>query len=383
MMLSKKLILLVIAWGLILPGCGPAGVTPAPRSGVSTPGPAASGSPAAGFTEAGFNLLVESQGQVLLKRSAWSDYHPTGFGTVLGRGDLLKLAEGAQARVLCDGLTLWPVPAGAPIGVNNGCPQPPEPPLQRGGARIGSTRAPDTQAPYIISPRATKLLTHTPTLKWNATGAASYTVQVRGGDLEWQQPGVTQTELVYPGEPALQPSVSYLLVVDDSDGRSSQDEGVAGLGFSLLGEAEAGEIQGYAGRIAGLGLSQEGEALAQAQLYAGHGLYAEAIPLLENLVAQDNRQASIHQALADLYAGIGLADLAEARYLAAVPLAEAEGNAEASAAVRASLGKLYADANQQEEALRWLNQALAGYQELGDAQRVSELEAQIAKLSQG
>jgi len=377
MTLLSKITLLVLILGLALLGCGPAATAPPPPP--DTPSP--SGDQSDEFTDPGLNLLVAQQGEVLLKRAAWSDYHPTGFGTVLERGDLLKLSgEGAQAKVLCDNLTLWPVPGGAPAGLNSGCPQPPEPALTRGGAKVGATRGVDPLVPYIISPRASKLLDNAPTLRWNDTGGGPYTVQVRGGDLSWGQEEVAQTELAYPGEPALEPGVFYLLVVQDGQGRSSQDEGLKGLGFSLLEEAEAGRVRADAERITGLGLSSEAEALALARLYAGHGLIAEAVEILEGLVEEGSQQAAIHQALADLYGEIGLTLLAEPRYLEAVELAEAEGNVEGLAAAQACLGEIYAGLNNAEEAVRWLSQAQANYERLGDAQRASEIAERLGEL---
>jgi len=380
-MAPKKLTLLALTLGLVLLGCAPA-TPPSPPTPVPSTSIAEGEPGGEEFTEPGFNLLLAMEGEVLLKRAAWSDYHPTAFGTVLERGDLLKLSASAQARVLCDSLTIWPVPACAPAGLSSGCPQPPEPALMRGGAKVGSTRGVDPLVPYIISPRTTKLLTNTPTLRWNDSGAASYTVVVRGGDLDWRQEQVTQTELDYPGEPAFKPGVSYLLVVEDSNGKSSQDEGLKGLGFSLLEEAEAERVRADAERIAGLGLSDEAEAFALAQLYAGHGLVAEAIEILEGLVQGGSQQAAVHQALADLYVQIGLVYLAQSRYLEAAELAEAEGNVEGLAAIQASLGEVYYPAlGNKDEAIRCLTQAKAGYETLGDSQRVGELEEQISELN--
>jgi hypothetical protein len=376
-MASKKLTLLVLTLGLVLLGCVPATTPSPPTTAPSTP--TAEGEPGGEeFTEPGFNLLLAMEGEVLLKRAAWSDYHPTAFGTVLERGDLLKLSAGAQARVLCDNLTIWPVPGGAPAGLNTGCPQLPEPPLVRDSAKVGHTRSPNPLVPYIISPRATKLLDNTPTLRWNDSGAASHTVVVRGGDLEWRQENVTQTELAYPGEPSLKLGVDYKLVVEDSSGRTS--EGPGGLGFSLLEETEAERVRADAERIAGLGLSDEAEVFALAQLYAGHGLIAEAIEILEGLVEGGSQQAAAHQSLADLYAQIGLVYLAESRYLEAVELAEAGGNVEGLAAIQASLGEVYVGLNNKDEAIRWLTQAKAGYETLGDTQRANELGEQLAEL---
>lgn len=381
-MALKRLTALLLTAGLIFPGCTRDSITPSPST-LSVSALTVETQPTGDeLTEPGFNLLVEMEGEVLLKRATWSDYHPTAFGAALERGDLLRLSDGSQAKVLCDNLTLWPVPGGAPSGVNSGCPQPLEPGLMRASVKIGSTRGVDPWVPYVISPRATKLLTVKPTLRWNDTGADSYTVQVRGGDLNWRQEDVTQTELAYPGEPALEPGTFYLLVVEDSNGKSSQDEGLKGLGFSVLEEVEAERIRADADRIAGLGLSSEAKAFAIAQLYAGHGLMAEAIEILEELMEEGNQQAAVHQVLADLYASIGLDFLAEPRYLEAIQLAEAEGNTESLAATQASLGEIYMTLNDTDEAIRWLIRAQAAYEILGDSQRVSELTQRLADLSQ-
>jgi hypothetical protein len=373
MMTSQKLALLLLTLTLMLLGCT------SPDS-TSPPTPAPGSTANSEFTDPGFNLLVAVEGEVLLKRSTWPDYHPTAFGAVLERGDLLKLSAGGQATVLCDSLTTWAVPAGAPAGLSSGCPQPPEAPLVWGGAQVGNTRGFDSLVPYIISPRMTDLLNSTPTLRWNDSGATSYNVQVRGGDLSWSQADVSQSELVYPGEPALKPGVSYVLVVVDSNGKSSQDEGTVGLGFRLLREDEAEQIRAYGNRLAGLGLSDEIEAFALAQLYAGQNLRAEAIEILAGLVEAGHQQAAVHQLLADLYAQIGLFLLAEPRYLEAIALAETQANLEAVAASQADLAEVYFRLGKTDEAIHRLTQAQTGYETLGDTDKANEIAERLEEL---
>ena len=158
-----------------------------PPAGTNTPAAGTTDTPA--VTDPGFNILVVAEGEIELKRSTWADYHATTFGTVLERGDLLKLARGAEAAILCDGLSLWQVPTGIPVGLSTGCPPPSDKILVRGSAGVAGTirGANDPLIPYIISPRSTRLLNSTPTLRWNDSGATGYNVQMRGGDLNWQQ----------------------------------------------------------------------------------------------------------------------------------------------------------------------------------------------------
>ncbi len=332
-------------------------------------------------TDRGANLLVVVEGAVLLKRNGWGDYHATGFGVAVQRGDLLRLPDGAEATLLCDNLNIWNVPGGpAPSGLI-GCPRPAEPALIRRGVKIASTRGGDPNVPYLISPRSTKLLTARPTLRWNApAGANSYTVQVRGGDLQWMAENVTETSLVYPGDPPLEPGVSYLLIVEDDTERSSQDEGAKGLGFSILSVTEVADIEARHDQIAGLGLSNTAEQYATAQYYASQGLIAEAIEILEELIQAGSDEAAIHQTLADLYAQIGLLLLAQERYNEAITLADIQDNLEILATSRANLGVVETRLGNVEAALAQLTQAKTHYEALGEAEQVADIEELLELL---
>jgi len=48
------------------------------------------------------------------KRSEWNSYTSTSLGASLYAGDQIRPAKGAKAVVLCEGLTQWTVPTGAP-----------------------------------------------------------------------------------------------------------------------------------------------------------------------------------------------------------------------------------------------------------------------------
>ena len=332
---------------------------------------------------AGFNLLVVADGDIQLKRDGWSDFHPTGFGVALHRGDQLRLAPSAKAVVLCDNLAAWTVPSGAPSGLSNGCPQASEPALVRLTGNIentiGNTRgSTDPLIPYIISPRATKLLGPTPTLRWNsAPGAKSYTVRISGTD--WQE-SVNATEFVYPGNPPLQFGQDYLLVVETDNGKSSKDEGMPGLGFSLLADGEAKRIRADETTIHGLNLPKKADTFALAQIYADHSLYAEAIEMLEDLAKEDSQAASVYRALGELYQQVGLLTLAESRHNFALKAAETSGDVESIAAAQKGLGEVYMALGNKNEAVRWLTEAKAGYESLGDLQRANQIADQLQDL---
>lgn len=330
-------------------------------------------------TELGLNFIISADGEVQLKRNGWTGFHPTSFGAVLHHGDQLQAAADAKIVVLCENLTTWTVPGGLRSGLSNGCPQVSEPALVSGEGLIANTRGgTDPLIPYIISPRATKILDPMPVLRWNAVpGAKTYTVRI--SETNWLEQ-VEATELQYPGTPALQPARVYLLVVESENGKSSKDEGLPGLGFSLLAEEEASRIREDVTRIRALNLSEDATAFALAQLYAGHQLYAEAIELLEESTATNDQATNVHRALGQLYQQVGLLMQAEYHYRLAVGIAEEVGDVESAAEAQAKLGEVYLALGNTSEASRWLAEAQAGYESLGDAQRASQIAAQLAEI---
>ena len=361
---SRRLVSILLAFLIlsVLLGCSPPAPTSAPP------------------TKPGLNFIITVDGEVLLKRDSWSDFHPASFGAVLNRGDQLQPAAQSKVVVLCENLTTWTVPSGSPSGLNNGCPQVPEPALVSAGGLIANTRGgTDPLIPYIISPRATKLLDPIPVLRWNSVpGAKSYTLRISGTD--WQEQ-VETPELKYPGTPALQPGTDYLLIIEADNGKSSKDEGLPGLGFSLLTEEEADRVRADTVTIDTLNLSGDARAFALAQMYSGRQLYAEAIELLEGSAATNNRSTNLYRALGELYQQVGLLMQAELRYLRAVEIAEAVGDLESGTAAMAKLGEVYTALGNKDEAREWLTQAKSGYEILGDSQSAAEIEAQIAELN--
>jgi hypothetical protein len=346
----------------------------------------------------GINLLVSVEGSVQLKRAAWSQYSQTTFGAMLFKGDLIAPASGARIVVLCDGLKEWVVPAGAPVGLANGCPPSKSPVLKSGPSLIQSTRGGnDPFIPYIISPRKTKLLNANPLLSWHpAPGAISYKVDltVAGGTI-WTT-DTSETNMVYPGIPALQPGVNYLLVVTAEVSANiptdtptdvptnkkitSNDEGINGLGFTLLNPADRQRINEAHSRISGLQLAPDAESLALANLYQGNGLVAEAAQILETLAENQSQASAVYRKLGDLYLQISLNLLAEKNYRIALGLSQTDGDVEGQAMAQNGLGEANAALGRIDEAKNWFNQALDIYKALGDATLTGQINKRVGDL---
>jgi len=211
------------------------------------------------------------------------------------------------------------------------------------------------------------------------------TVRVRG--LQWTeefsreqicQNGIC--EVVYPGEPPLQPGVSYKLVIEADTNKSSTEDTTGGLGFKLIELDEAEKVKEIAQRIGEQDLSDKLKALALADLYAEYELIAEAIETLEGL-KQEEKIAPASRLLGELYRRIGLVLEAEVQYIEAVKLAAAAENREELAAAKAGLGEVRYSRGAREEGVALLEEAKAIYEELEDLQRVGELEERLAELT--
>ena len=91
--MKYRMSILIILTLIVLTGaCRTDGIMK-PTATPMTPGPTA-------VVDPGFNLLVVADGEVQLKREAWSNFHSTAFGAVLHRGDQLNAIGFCQHRTL-------------------------------------------------------------------------------------------------------------------------------------------------------------------------------------------------------------------------------------------------------------------------------------------
>lgn len=316
------------------------------------------------------NLLVTANGVVKLKRQQWRDYFTVTIGAELRRGDQLQLADNAQATVLCHDLKSGPVPPGSVAGLANLCSLTDEPLLLRQQAVLtGVPLVTDSRQPYIIAPRASRVMTTRPWLRWQAVpGAISYTVILTGGEVAWQTT-VTRTAITYPGQTPLQPGITYTLQVMTNRGRVSEP-----MSFSLL-PAEAREQ--LEAEIATLGVTGAAKQLAMAQLYRSRHLLAEAVEILQPLATSEGPATGIHRLLGNLYLQMGLLPLAEESYQTAIRLAQEVGAIEGEAQARLGLAEVYHLWGWRPATREQWRQAQTRYQTLGDAGQVSELEVRL------
>ncbi|MGL5835804.1 MAG: tetratricopeptide repeat protein [Waterburya sp.] len=321
------------------------------------------------------NLISEIKGDVKLKRSQGNSYQKANIGDLLNPADQLQLDAGASAKVMCDNLTSWTVPAEKVVLISDGCGSG-QPKLTRPNSLRSPSRAPNETIPYIISPRHTTLLTNRPLLRWNAVaGATRYQVRVQdaGLTLEWQME-TSQTQIEYTGKPPLQTNSNYSLIVETDTGDSSAEEQGTDLSFTLLDAHKAESVRIQVAKLKQQQLTQEVEGLAIAYLYQSYNLKAEAIELLESLVKQGSQTTAASQLLGDLYLQVGLSQQAKSSYLQALELAKQTEDLEGQAEAQVGLGLGEYGLGKKTEAREWLTQAQTNYQKLGVQSKVEEIQ---------
>ena len=276
----------------------------------------------------------------------------------------------------------WILSAGVESNVNNRCQttKPSSVSLTTDNTRGGS----DSDVPYVISPRKTRVLDGKPTIRWNAApGATSYTVIVRASGFTWKVAGVKGTQVTYSGGP-LKAKVGYSVVIK-AEGctslkcSSEDDDSQAGTGFTLVTEAEAQQIRSNAQQLAKQDLSDEAKALTLADFYAEQELMSDAIQTLETLAKQGSKTVAVYQMLGEFYERVDLSLLAKGRYGKALELAKTDRDIAAQAAVKVGLARVFWGLGSKEAAIRDLKEAQSAYKSLEDVEQVKELAVLLAK----
>ena len=298
-----------------------------------------------------------------------------------------------KAKVRCVGSrgksATWSVPSdGKPYPISSGCKQN----LAKGGnTRIGTLYdsipgGNDATIPYLIEPRRTFVDSRDFNIRWNhVRGATEYSIRLvrtRDQTILWEQRTV-DTQIRYSGKQRLQPGEDYLIIIESSNGTSSQlDEGAALSSFMVLSQEARREVDEQKRSIPGQDLSREGVLLFLADTYKQEGLFAKAAESLEVLVAENTAITFVYVDLADLYQSMGLNGLAETRYRQALESARQSEYREGLAASLAGLAEVSRKNGQRQQALTLLQEAKQIFEQLGDQERSAKLENQIQRMEE-
>jgi hypothetical protein len=283
----------------------------------------------------------------------------------------------------------------------------------RAGRPQGGTNA---TIPYLVSPRHTWLTGQPFSIRWHPVAdAESYVVRLwrwsygrNAKDLLLWSMTTQEPQVDYTAVSLLEPGYYYSLEVVTDTGLSSElDEGAAQDGFELLFPEDWEIVQA---RLAlweapweSPDLSETDRTLLMARVYVQHQLLADAINLLEPLVAEEIQEPLVHAALGEVYSYAGLNTLAQQQYEQALALAQTLNQTLAQTPTQEQNGELDITPNQlleaealsilglaeistvlgdQSQALTLLEQALERYETLGDRDQVIRLKRQIILIEQ-
>ena len=324
------------------------------------------------------SLAIFTSGVTAYKRQGWTNFAPIAFGTRLQLGDLLKIGEASNLKVVCADITLHELSTGI---TGSPCPQSSGVLIGSDGSLINVTRAANAFYPVVLSPRKTKLLSNLPRLSWMPVdGAQTYTIMVRGFNLAWAA-RTSATQLTYPADaPQLKPGNDYKLVVQTGN-RSSEEEPGNKLGFSIISAEERKAVEREQRQIETLGLPEGPALFLTAYLLRSHGLEAEAIEKLEAAL-KGFKEPAVARLLGDCYLEVGLVRKAEESYLKALEMTTRGSDEDGEAMAHLMLGDVVyrrAFGNKKEAALH-LNAALTAARIVGDAVVADQASKALAEL---
>ncbi len=348
------------------------------------------------------HMVIGTSEGARFKRVGWDEFSVLSMGQIVMNDDTVDPGEGT-VRILCATLDQLEIitqrnPVDCPAGPGERVVIETSPgELTAGWLRAGGE---DFETPFLLSPRATKILNDQPLIQWHPLSwVDGYRVTVLGGGIEWTTIVVDgeNAALTYPANaPPLQPGVAYhVVVVDLSDGRSSEEEDAPNMSFSLSPPQEVETIQVDAAAILDGVANEEAAALALARFYITYAAYADAVLVLTETFGEQSQDVPeqhspvLYVLWADLYTRVGLESYAQLSYQNALRLAGQHYDADAPPC---DWGGLAGDLASQAEALQGLArlatdvatrdhcaaQALAVWNALGAGEEAAGFQAEMA-----
>lgn len=325
--------------------------------------------------------ILQVQGEAKLLRNQGFEV-PVTVGMILYPGDRLQIQVGSQVRLQCADLSL-PLLSGRPQPVGGCLASKPKPRCSPGvlrcPRRIEGIAQNLSDIPFLISPRKTAIFSDRPHLRWHPVpGATTYTVRLQGADIPDWQTTVTSPEVTYDGAP-LQPGSYYLWSVETDTGKFSRSEESSNLGIQRLDRASQQRLQQVLQPLQALPLDADGLALGLAAVYRQFELYADAIAVLEQRVAQGNAATAVYHLLAELYRQVELAILAVPTYQQAIARGTPQDR-ETAVVAGIQLAELYEEMGDVNGAIATLHQALQQTETLQDQARSRDLTEKLQQL---
>jgi hypothetical protein len=266
------------------------------------------------------HVLISSTGTVELRKLDWTHYATVSFPAQVMSDDLLKIARGTVARIVCSDLTVQTLSTRPPGPVP--CPSRGEL-VDRSPYLLLRNATPPT-CPVQLSPRTGQLVNSRPEVRWSAIPETSnYRVELVGDTVHWIRnvhlpSGAQEGRLAYPPEvQALAPGVTVTITISGA-GRSSNECASQKPGIRVLSSSEQASLHAAENRLERLGLSAIDLGYMRANLWLSHELYAESIDLLDRRSQSPDASVAVLRLLGDAYCNAELTDHAIQAYKGAL-----------------------------------------------------------------
>lgn len=330
------------------------------------------------------DTIIEVQGGTAsIENAAYQRLRMAHPGTTLRVGDLIRPSSNTVVVIRCYSGSVRRVRS--LVGLGDVCPD-------SVGRRFSQTgRGEDDFLLFLngLFTYATQTREAQPLLQWNpVAGATTYQVQMLQGESVIWEDTVEGTNLAYEG-PELEPGGRYTLVV------SVMDEAGVEQPFRLLlrrlSQDEDAALQTALDQLDGENLSDEGRAIAQAQILMGVdyadelfpetvGLVMEAIATLKAVVNSGNETPYLHRVLGDLYLQTGQLDQAEYHYGRVIALTYEQTDLSSRAAAWVGLANLAAAEGDRNTARQQLQLAQVNYGAIEAGDRVEQINSWLERL---
>ena len=264
----------------------------------------------------------KAPGDVSVRTAGEREWKPAQPLMPLGIGDEVRAAPGADAVLLLRaGGTQRVTAADSPLSVK----APPEargseqtraaltsvaeffvgkhaPPTYRKAA-VRGVAPPPAVSPEIVFPRETRLFPGPVAFVWRGSDKVAYTVRVLDGPrVLWEQANARPMQLPYAGTP-LQPGVRYVWELE------APAQPVQRAQFEILPDSDALRVRNGLAALSLVtqqGYSRGTVALMRAAVLFEDGLYAGAQRELEDAIARDGQEPTLHLVLGHVYDRMGL-----------------------------------------------------------------------------
>lgn len=274
--------------------------------------------------------------------SSGDSYLPV--GSQICQGDRIKPVNGRTVKALCylNGKFLY-IKQNTIFDTLNMC-APPKTAIVctgRNPSRCNNPKSPEEQnAPTLISPYGSSMLSTRPQISWNAVrSATSYTIIVSGYEFYWEKTVDNNiTTLPYPEEQKELPfgnTYKFTVIANMGDNSINSSETLV---VSVLSEEEQNAIAQNVKQINELSLPLDEAAIWDLDaVYMSKNLLHETIETLKALVSRGSQNAALYRLLADRYLEAWLPNEAFREYKKAEQLALRTGNSNELAHVQEGL----------------------------------------------